>query len=147
MKKHPVVEAAEQIMEPYLADLKATVNIDSGTYTKAGVDQVGGYLQERFHDFGFATYFDQQQEFGNHLVATHKGNSPNGARILLIGHMDTVFPEGEAQRRPFAIQQRNGMQIATGPGVLDMRSGLLIGMYGVRQLIQAGQADYQSVTF
>ncbi len=147
MKKHPVVERAEQIMEPFLADLKAIVNIDSGTYTKAGVDRVGGYLQERFHDFGFATYFDKQQEFGDHLVATHKGNSPNGARILLVGHMDTVFPEGEAQRRPFAIQKRNGMQIATGPGVLDMKSGLLIGMYGLHLLIEAGEANYQSVTF
>jgi glutamate carboxypeptidase len=147
MKKHPMVERAERIMELYLEDLKAIVNIDSGTYTKPGVDRVGAYLQERFADFGFTTSVDRQQEYGDNLVATHKGNAPDGPRILLIGHMDTVFSEGEAQRRPFALNQRNGSRTATGPGVLDMKSGILIGMYGLHLLIAEQQANYQSVTF
>jgi glutamate carboxypeptidase len=147
MKKHQTVERAERIMEAYLADLKAIVNIDSGTYNKAGIDRVGAYLQERFHDFGFSTYFDPQHEYGNHLVATRKGNASNGPRILLIGHIDTVFPDGEVQRRPFALGERNGMRIATGPGVLDMKSGVLIGMYGLHLLIDAQKDNYQSVTF
>jgi glutamate carboxypeptidase len=146
VKKHLFVEQAELVMEPLLKDLQVIVNIDSGTYTKAGIDRVGAYLQERFHDFGFSTYFDKQQKYGDHLVATHTGSAPNGARILLIGHMDTVFSEGEAQQRPFALSQRNGMRIATGPGVLDMKSGLLIGMYGLHLLIAGQQATYQSVT-
>ncbi len=147
MQKHYLVERAEQIMEPYLADLEAVVNIDSGTYNKVGVDHVGRYLQERFHSFGFSTYFDVQQEYGNHLVATHQGNVPDGARILLIGHMDTVFPDGEVERRPFSIDEQDGMRVAKGPGVLDMKSGVLIGMYGVHQLIVEGEANYKSVTF
>jgi glutamate carboxypeptidase len=147
VQKHYLVERAEQIVEPYLADLKAVVNIDSGTYNKVGVDHVGSYLQERFHTFGFSTYFDGQQEYGNHLVATHQGNVPDGARILLIGHMDTVFPDGEVERRPFSIGEQNGMRVAKGPGVLDMKSGVLIGMYGVHQLITGGEANYKSVTF
>ncbi len=147
MKKHQTVERAEHIMEAYLADLKAIVNIDSGTYNKAGIDRVGAYLQERFHDFGFSTYFDPQHEYGNHLVATRKGSAPNGPRILLIGHIDTVFPDGEVERRPFALGERNGMRIATGPGVLDMKSGVLIGMYGLHLLIDAQRDTYQSVTF
>src|SRR5437762_9433824 len=106
MNAHQVVEQAEQLMQQYLDDLKTIVNIDSGTYTKAGVDRVGAYLQERFADFGFTTSVDRQQEYGDNLVAAHKGNAPNGPRILLIGHMDTVFSDGEAQRRPFAINQR-----------------------------------------
>ena len=147
MQKHYLVERAEQIIEPYLADLKAVVNIDSGTYNKVGVDHVGAYLQERFHTFGFSTYFDIQQEYGNHLVATHHGNAPDGTRILLIGHMDTVFPDGEVGRRPFSIVEQDGMRVAKGPGVLDMKSGVLIGMYGVHQLIAGGEANYKSVTF
>ncbi len=147
MQKHYRIERAEQLIEPYLADLKAVVNIDSGTYNKAGVDRVGAYLQERFHDAGFSTHFDVQQEYGNHLVATHQGSRPDGARILLIGHMDTVFPDGEVGRRPFTISEQNGVQIAKGPGVLDMKSGVLIGMYGVQQLIVAQEAHYKSVTF
>ncbi|MBV9688308.1 MAG: M20 family metallopeptidase [Ktedonobacteraceae bacterium] len=147
MQKHPFLERAEQLMDSYLADLKAIVNIDSGTYNKAGVDRVGAYLQERFHSFGFSTAFDHQQDYGDNLVATHRGRAPKGQRILLVGHMDTVFPDGEAQRRPFALGERNGMHIATGPGVLDMKSGVLIGLYGLHILIEAQQTDYQSVTF
>jgi glutamate carboxypeptidase len=146
MAKHATVERAEQIMAAYLADLQTIVNIDSGTYTKVGVDRVAGYLQKRFHDFGFSSYVDPQKEYGDHLVAIHKGDMPTGARILLIGHMDTVFPAGEAQRRPYTLALREGMQVATGPGVLDMKSGLLIGMYGVHLLASAQQAHYQSVT-
>jgi len=145
--KHPDVTRAEDIIGPYLEDLETIVNIDSGTFTKPGIDRVGAYLQERFTDFGFSTYFDRQEQYGDHLVATHTGSNPNGPRLLLIGHIDTVFSEGEAARRPFNITRKNGKEIATGPGVLDMKSGVLIGMYSLHLLIAAQEATYQSATF
>ncbi|HEX9134338.1 MAG TPA: M20/M25/M40 family metallo-hydrolase, partial [Ktedonobacteraceae bacterium] len=147
MNNHRDVERAEQMMDDYLEDLKNIVNIDSGTFTKAGIDRVGAYLQERFQSFGFSTRFERQEEYGDHLVATHTGKSQHGPRIVLIGHIDTVFPEGEVGRRPFSISQRDGTRIATGPGVLDMKSGVLIGMYALRLLIEAQEANYSSVTF
>ena len=147
MQKHRFVANAEQIMEPFLTDLKTIVNIDSGTYTKVGIDQIAAYLQARFHDFGFETSVDEQQEYGNNLVATHKGSIVNGPRILLIGHMDTVFPAGDATRRPFTLSEREGRHIASGPGILDMKAGLLMGMYALYLLIQAGEANYQCVTY
>lgn len=147
MSKHHDIEQAELLMEPYLDDLKTIVNIDSGTYTKAGIDRVGSYLQERFRAFGFSTHVDKQQDYGNHLIAIHRGKAQNGPRILLIGHIDTVFSEGEAERRPFTIVQQHGKRIAIGPGVLDMKSGVLIGMYGLRLLIDAQEDAYSSVTF
>ncbi len=147
MSKHRDIERAERILEPYLDDLKTIVNIDSGTYTKVGIDRVGSYLQERFSAFGFSTHIEKQAEYGNHLIATHTGQAQNGPRILLIGHIDTVFSEGEAERRPFTIVQQNGKRIATGPGVLDMKSGVLIGMYGLHLLIDAQEDNYASVTF
>jgi len=146
------IERAAQVTDQYLEDLKNIVNIDSGTYNKQGVDRVGKYLQERFQAFGFSTRFDRQERYGDHLIATHQGNAPNGPRLLLIGHMDTVLADGEAQRRPFTISSSpiyrgSGVRIATGPGVLDMKSGLLIGMYALHLLIAAQGANYQSVTF
>jgi glutamate carboxypeptidase len=147
MNARQVVDQAEQLMQQYLDDLKTIVNIDSGTYTRSDVDRVGTYLQERFQDFGFSTRFDRQEQFGNHLISTHAGNAPAGPHILLIGHIDTVFSEGEAQRRPFAVSQQNGGRIATGPGVLDMKSGVLIGMYGLHILISAQEANYKQATF
>lgn len=146
-QRHLRVEQAESLMQHYLDDLKAIVNIDSGTYTPAGVNRVGAYLQERFQACGFSTTIDRQEQYGNHLIATHTGNAPDGPRLLLIGHMDTVFSEGEVAKRPFAIGQRNGLRIATGPGVLDMKSGILIGLYGLRLLIERQQARYRQVTF
>src|SRR6266516_436418 len=147
MNAYQVVDQAEQLMQQYLDDLKTIVNIDSGTYTRSGVDRVGAYLQERFQAFGFSTRFERQEQFGDHLIATHTGKAPAGPHILLIGHIDTVFPEGEAQRRPFAIDQQNGGRIATGPGVLDMKSGVLIGMYGLHILISAREVNYKQATF
>ena len=147
MSKHRDIERAERIMEPYLDDLKTIVNIDSGTYTKAGIDRVGSHLQERFSAFGFSTHFVEQEDYGNHLIATHQGKAQKGPRILLIGHIDTVFSEGEVARRPFTIGQQHGKRIATGPGVLDMKSGVLIGMYGLHLLIDAQEDTYSRVTF
>jgi len=147
LKAPQVVQRAEELMEQYLEDLKTTVNIDSGTYTKAGIDRVAEYLKERFQSSGFSTRIEREKEYGNHLVATHMGSAPDGPRILLVGHIDTVFSEGEAERRPFTISAKNGGRIATGPGVLDMKSGVLIGLYGLRILIDAQEAHYRSVTF
>ncbi len=145
--KHRDIERAEQLMDAYLDDLKTIVNIDSGTFTKAGVDRVAAYLRERFQGLGFSTRFDQQEHYGDHLVATHQGNAPGGPRILLIGHIDTVLPDGESGRRPFAISRRDGARIATGPGILDMKSGVLIGMYALHLLIEGQQTNYSQVTF
>lgn len=145
--KHPDVERAEKSLPALLDDLRVIVNIDSGTFTKPGIDRVGAYLQERFRDFGFSTSFDRQVEYGDHLVAIHTGQKPEGPRLLLIGHIDTVFPEGEALRRPFALAKSAGHDIATGPGVLDMKSGVLMGMYAMRQLIESGKDSYSRTTF
>jgi glutamate carboxypeptidase len=147
MNKHRDVERAERVMGEYLEDLKNIVNIDSGTFTKAGVDRVGTYLQERFQAFDFSTSFDRQERYGDHLIATHPGMVPHGPHILLIGHIDTVLPEGEAERRPFSISQRDGARIAMGPGVLDMKSGVLIGLYALHLLIEEQEANYSRVTF
>lgn len=145
--QHRDIERAEKVMDIYLNDLKTIVNIDSGTFTKAGIDRVGAYLQERFQEFSFSTRFDRQEYYGDHLIATHTGKTAGGPRILLIGHIDTVLPEGEAERRPFAISRRDGARIATGPGVLDMKSGVLIGMYALHLLIEGQEANYSNVTF
>lgn len=147
MNTQQFVARAEEVMPQYLDDLQTIVNIDSGTYTKVGVDRVGDYLGERFSAFGFATHVERQAQYGNHLVATHTSNTPNGARILLIGHIDTVFPEGEVAKRPFTMSKQQNKRIATGPGVLDMKSGVLIGMYGLHLLLAAQEAQYQRVTF
>jgi glutamate carboxypeptidase len=146
MKNHDL-ELAQKHMDEYLHDLQTIVNIDSGSYTKTGIDLVSAYLLNRFQTLGFSTRSDKQEQYGDHLIATHTGQSQNGPRILLIGHIDTVLPDGDGARRPFTISQHNGMRIATGPGVLDMKSGVLIGIYALRLLIEIQQASYSTATF
>ncbi len=138
---------AQQVMDAYLADLQAIVNIDSGTYTPEGIKRVGIYLAERFQGWGFTTRFEAREGYGDHLIATRQGSKSDGPRLLCIGHLDTVFPAGEVARRPFALGERAGMHVATGPGVLDMKSGVLLGMYALHLLNEAGEDNYQNVTF
>jgi glutamate carboxypeptidase len=147
MQGNVFLEHALRVVPALMEDLERIVNIDSGTYTKGGIDKVNAYVQRRFQEFGFDTWVDQQEVYGNNLVATGKGDDVKGAHIVLIGHMDTVFPEGEVGRRPFSRQQADGVEIAKGPGVLDMKSGLLVGLYALRVLKEMGKDYYKQVTF
>jgi len=135
------LEQARQYQQALLSDLETIVNMDSGTYHKAGVDQVAQYMKGRLEASEFAVTVQPQQEYGANLVATRRGQG--NARILLIGHMDTVFPEGEPQRRPFTIKDGH----ALGPGVLDMKSGLLLGIYALDLLRAVGEENYATITF
>jgi glutamate carboxypeptidase len=116
----------------YLADLAALVNVDCGSYSKAGVDSVGRWASERLADLGAAVTVVPHAELGNTVVATINGGG--GPNALLIGHLDTVFADGTAAVRPFAVRARR----AYGPGVADMKSGLLTGLYALRALRALG---------
>ena len=72
------------------------------------------------------------------MIGTWDGDraTAGGPRILLIGHMDTVFDPGTAAERPFAIDADG---IARGPGVTDMKSGLLAGLYAIRRWSPPGR--------
>jgi glutamate carboxypeptidase len=140
---------AQDCYESYLADLRALVNLDCGTYIPSGVNRVADLMQERFAAQGWSTErFPHQPQgdephLGDVLVATRRGAHEGGRRILLVGHMDTVFPEGTAAERPFRIDGST----AYGPGVSDMKGGLLGGLYAMSVLQHAGFAAFGSVTY
>jgi glutamate carboxypeptidase len=125
------VRAAESA---YLADLERLVNIDCGSYTPSGVEEVAtfvaGFLASL--EAEVVTNADPDGRLGPTIVGTVQGTEGTGPRLLLIGHMDTVFDPGTAAERPFRTE---GDQ-AYGPGVTDMKSGLLTGLYGLRTLIE-----------
>ncbi len=125
------VEAAEPA---FLADLEGLVNTDCGSYTKAGVDAIGRWTAERLRALGGrVTNYPNDQDLGETVIAEIPGMDPAGPVLLCIGHMDTVFEEGTADAHPFEIQAG----IATGPGVTDMKSGLLSGLYAIAALRKA----------
>ncbi len=83
----------------YLADLERLVNIDCGSYTPAGVNEVGRWTREFLEDLGAAveTRPDPDGRLGDTVVATFQGRA-GGPRVLLIGHMDTVFDPGHGRQ-------------------------------------------------
>ncbi|MFQ5842642.1 MAG: M20 family metallopeptidase, partial [Thermodesulfobacteriota bacterium] len=88
---------------------------------------------------GFEVERLPQTDFGDHLLARKGGASIK--RLLCIGHMDTVFPEGEAKRRPFRIDGDK----AYGPGVLDMKGGIVVLLYSLYALLKADPNLYQAL--
>jgi glutamate carboxypeptidase len=111
----------------FLADLERLVNIDCGSYTKAGVDEVGRWFAEQMSELGARVMEHTNEPLGDTLVAELAGPSDGGGHALL--------------ERPYAV--RNGR--AYGPGVNDMKAGLLAGIYALRAVralatAQAGRA-------
>jgi glutamate carboxypeptidase len=106
-----------------LALLEDLVNIDGGSYDKAGVDAVGVRIRAFLESHGIACETIENQTYGDALRATVGG--PSNSAIMLMGHRDTVFPKGEPTRRPFKIVDG----IAYGPGVSDMKSGLVMNAF------------------
>jgi glutamate carboxypeptidase len=111
----------------FLADLERLVDIDCGSYTKAGVDEVGRWVTAFLEGLGARVTRHAHAAFGDTIVGEFRGR-PGGRRALLIGHMDTVFDPGTVAARPFRIAEG----IAYGPGVTDMKGGLLTGLYALR---------------
>ena len=105
--------------------LEEVVNIDSGSFDKAGVDAVGERFRQFFADRAIPTSTEPSESYGDAIFAT-VGEAPDGAKpVLLMGHRDTVFPKGEAARRPFRIENGRGY----GPGAADMKAGLVMNAF------------------
>jgi glutamate carboxypeptidase len=135
------VEAA---LPDYLADLERLVNVDCGSYTKAGVDEVGAWVNERLTKLGAEVMVHPNAELGETVVGVFRGAGDKEA--LLVGHMDTVFDAGTAIERPFTVRDRR----AFGPGVDDMKGGLLCGLYALQALSGLGDKDwlpFRALTF
>jgi len=128
----------------YIADLERLVNIDCGSYTPEGVDEVGRFVAGFLAELGAEVEArpDPDRRLGSTILGAVRGDEP-GPRLLLIGHMDTVFDPGTAAERPFRIEDGH----AYGPGVTDMKSGLLAGLYALRALVRLGHRPFDRLTF
>ncbi|WP_301170973.1 M20 family metallopeptidase [Brevibacillus nitrificans] len=107
------------------------VNIDSGYHDLAGLEKVCFILEEQFTQLGFQTTVHTYEKAGSTLIADHGKPGPH---ILLLGHMDTVFPQGTTVTNPFRIEG----QMAYGPGVLDMKAGLVQMLFALKALKTVG---------
>jgi glutamate carboxypeptidase len=129
----------------YLVDLERLVNVDCGSYTPSGVDEVGRFVADFLADLGaqVETRRDPDGRLGSTVIGTFAGRA-GAPRVLLIGHLDTVFDPGTVAERPFRMDD----DIARGPGVTDMKSGLLAGLYALKTLLGVlGGLPFERLTF
>ena len=121
---------------PAMTELLAeVVNIDSGSGDEAGVRRVAAALRARLQAAGIAVETLDQPGWGECLWARIAGaDAAAPGHLQLMGHMDTVFPQGTAAARPFRIDAGK----AFGPGVADMKSGLVMNVFVAEALARFG---------
>lgn len=137
-----IIEQVDAGSEQAIELLKETVNINSGTLNAGGVRRVAEVLIPEFRALGFETRYEplpDSLERGGHLIAERRGSQ--GARLLLIGHLDTVFEEDS----PFQRFERVDETTARGPGVADMKGGNLVILEALRALEAEGALENTTI--
>ena len=137
-----MVEVANQESERSITLLQRLVDQNSGSLNLAGVEAVGQMMRAELEPLGFEVRWVDMRETGRagHIVATHRGNR-RGARVLLIGHLDTVFEPDS----PFQRFERQG-QRATGPGIGDDKGGMAVIVGAMRAMQAAGTLRNANIT-
>jgi glutamate carboxypeptidase len=124
-----------------VALLERVVNINSGTQNLAGVRAVGDIFRAEFDALGFQTTWVDGAAWqrAGHLIATHPASGP---KLLLIGHLDTVFERDS----PFQKFERIDARMVKGPGIIDMKGGDVVILYALKALQSAGLLAAMNVT-
>ena len=118
----------KRVLDRYLKDLEMLVNIDSAQDCPDGIMKVASFFDREFKVIGWKTSFVEVGAVAPCFVAVNR--EADHYDLFITGHMDTVFPKGTAAQRPFTIEGN----IAKGPGVCDMKHGLLSTLYAIKVL-------------
>ncbi len=136
-----LVQAVDALQGEEISALEKVVNIDSGTFDAAGVREVGRFFESELRALGFQTHWIPMPEAmhrAGHLVAERLSPKASGKRVLLVGHLDTVF-EGQGHR-----YQRDG-DVIRGAGVMDMKGGDVVILFALKALESTGLLKDASV--
>jgi glutamate carboxypeptidase len=130
--------------------LEKLVDINSGTMNLAGVVRVKDLLQPQIEALGFTVRWNPMEKLDGRaggLVAEHPcpmGMGKCGKRLLLIGHMDTVFEASSPFQKYELVPETNG-RVATGPGACDMKGGLVVMLSSLKAMKAAGVLDKSEI--
>src|SRR5579863_4675107 len=112
--------------------IQQLVEIESPSDVKAAVDRLGAVLASRFEEIGGRVSVHPAEKAGNSLQVEFKAvGSGRQKPVLLLGHMDTVYPIGTISRMPCRVAQGR----VWGPGVLDMKSGIALALQVMEALV------------
>ncbi|MFT5164085.1 MAG: glutamate carboxypeptidase [Alteromonadaceae bacterium] len=126
-----------------LALLEQTVNINSGTMNFAGVKLVGDVFAKELQTIGLTTQWIDGKPFdrAGHLFASYNSPDKNAPKILMIGHLDTVFSKDSPVQKYLKVDK----QWVKGPGIIDMKGGDVIIVYVLKALKDAGLLNKFSI--
>ena len=125
-----ILQELETMLPEGVQLLERIVNLESPSYDRALVNRLVEFLADEFGKLGAATTRMPEEDRGDHLLIRFPGESDTP--IMLLGHTDTVWPKGTLVERPFTIDG----DIATGPGVFDMKAGIVMMWMAMRTLLQ-----------
>jgi len=112
--------------------IRQLVEIESPSDVKQAVDRLGAVLASRFAEWGGRVRFHPAEKFGNHLQIDFGPRGSQAKPVLLLGHMDTVYPVGTISKMPCRIAKGR----VWGPGTLDMKSGLALALHVMEALLE-----------
>ena len=135
-----LISHLKQQLPENLRFLERMVSMESPSFDKPLVDKFVRFVGSRFQEMGGEIEYVATERFGDQMLARFSGKSSD--RILLLGHTDTVWPAGEIEKRPFEI----GDGRIFGPGVFDMKAGILLMWMAVGALSRMRGALERSVT-
>lgn len=137
----PLLDRAISYQPEAVALLGRIVSIESGTGDEKGVNDVGAVVLEQLKALSpTIERYSAAPAAGTNLMASFHGTGKG--RVLVIAHMDTVFPAGSVKARPFTIKDGR----ATGPGVADDKGGIIVALYAVKALRDIGFSDFAQLT-
>ncbi|WP_455654776.1 M20 family metallopeptidase [Phascolarctobacterium sp.] len=139
--ENKILEQIKNSEADMLGTLEKLVNIDSGYDAIEGTAEIAHIVGDFLTPYGFEVQYLETPNAPTHVLA--KRPRPGKKKVMLMGHMDTVFAKGTAAARPFKVADGK----AYGPGVMDMKAGIVLSLYTVKALLDNGWDDTDLTLF
>lgn len=130
-----------QHLPEYIEELRELCTIDSDSYSKPGLDEMAARLGARMRSLGMNVTIIEHEQWGNDLLGVIEGNG--SGNVLLLGHIDTVYPAGTAMARPLRVEGN----MVYGPGVCDMKGCILAAIYAIEALLALNYRPFDELRF
>jgi len=136
-----VAERTHERLPRYIQELTEICAIDSGSYHKPGLDRMAQWVADWMRKMGMEATIIEHSRWGNDVLGVLRGNGKGN--VLLLGHIDTVYPVGTAAQRPLRLDG----ETVYGPGVADMKGCILSALYAIEALLDWHYRDFGEIRF
>src|SRR5713101_2020723 len=145
MDLQSLVSGVQAYVQPrlpqYIEELRALCAIDSDSYHKPGLDAMAAWLAARMRNLSMGVTIIENEKWGNDLLGVIKGDG--SGTVLLLGHIDTVYPVGTVAARPLRVEG----DTIYGPGVCDMKGCILSAVYAVEAMLAMESRPFAELRF